>query len=94
MTARRPRATRREAEAGRLAKRFGHDKRDKAASPRVTALNGTARPVSYDAATQHFTVEVQPDSASPIDNSAGDPVRRVTVTLEMPGEARELHAHR
>lgn len=53
-------------------------------APHLSARAGKASAVQYDAATQHFTVEIQPDPASPLDTSTGDPVRRMTVVLELP----------
>ncbi|MDE3066057.1 MAG: hypothetical protein KGJ60_00755 [Verrucomicrobiota bacterium] len=49
-----------------------------ARAPKVTAQNGGAGAVNYDAATRYFTVELKPDPASAPTDSGGDPVRRVT----------------
>jgi len=53
-----------------------------ATAPKAAVRSGWVGPVQYDASTQHFTVEIKPDAASPIDLSTGDPVREMTVTLE------------
>lgn len=55
-----------------------------ARAPHASTRFGRAIPLDYDATTQHFSVEVRPDASSPVDNSSGDPVRRVTVILELP----------
>ena len=53
-----------------------------ASAPKVTALSGKAGPVQYDAATQHFTVELKPDATLPTDEMMGDPVHTMTVVFE------------
>lgn len=55
-----------------------------AVEPRVTVISGTAGLVHYDPATHYFTADVQPDMSAPADKSAPDPVRRLTVLMEMP----------
>jgi len=51
-------------------------------APKLTIISGVDDPVVYDPATHYFTVEVKPDPAAPVDQSSGDPVRRVMVMLE------------
>jgi hypothetical protein len=53
-------------------------------APKLTIISGLDDPVQYDPATHYFTVEVKPDPTTPVDRSAADPVRRVTVLLETP----------
>jgi hypothetical protein len=53
-------------------------------APEVSAASGQAGAVQYDAATKHFSVEVKPDTGTPVDNSGGDPVRHAMVTLKTP----------
>jgi hypothetical protein len=53
------------------------------AAPRVTVRSGQAGAVVYDAATRHFTVEVSPDTTAPAVRSSADPVREISVTLDM-----------
>jgi len=57
-----------------------------ATAPKVTVNSGSDDAVQYDPATHHFTVEVQPDAAAPVDYSAADPVRHLTVVLETQAE--------
>ena len=54
-----------------------------AAAPKTRVRTGSAGPVRYDPATQHFTVEIKPDPAAPVMDSMGDPTRHATVVLEM-----------
>ncbi len=49
--------------------------------PAVTVRQGSADPVSYDAATGHFTVVVHPGDAAAAPDPGADPVRRVYVTF-------------
>ena len=51
-------------------------------APKVTALSGKAGAVQYDAATQHFTVELKPDVTLPTGEFIGDPVHKMTAVLE------------
>ena len=51
-------------------------------APKATVLAGENDNVQYDPVTRHFTVEVKPDTTAPVDKSAGDPVRKMTVILE------------
>jgi hypothetical protein len=53
-----------------------------ATAPKATITAGVDDPLQYDSATGHFSIEVKADSASPVDKSSGDPVRRVAVVLE------------
>jgi hypothetical protein len=53
-----------------------------ATAPRVTVISGSDDAIQYDPATHYFTVEVQSDAAAPVDNSAADPLRHLTVVLE------------
>jgi hypothetical protein len=55
-----------------------------AAEPKVTVISGSDGALQYDSASHCFTVEVKSDPAAPVDKSTGDPVRQVTVLLEMP----------
>lgn len=48
-------------------------------APSVVVQNGRAAPVSYDAATHRFTVQVSPAADGPLTKSDGDPVRRLQV---------------
>ncbi|MDR3460455.1 MAG: hypothetical protein P4N60_23750 [Verrucomicrobiae bacterium] len=50
--------------------------------PKLTILAGLDDPMQYNPVTHYFTVEVKPDASTPVDKSAADPVRRVTVLLE------------
>jgi len=51
-------------------------------APKVTVISGMDDDVKYDPATHYFTVEVKADLAAPVEKSAGDPVREMTVILE------------
>jgi len=51
-------------------------------APKVTALSGKAGAVQYDAATQHFTVELKPDVTLPSGEFFGEPVHTMTAVLE------------
>jgi len=51
-------------------------------APKVTVISGMDDDVKYDPATHYFTVEVKADMAAPVEKSAGDPVREMTVVLE------------
>ncbi len=51
-------------------------------APKVTVQSGNAGAVQYDAATQHFTVELKPDMTLPTEEFMGEPVRKMTVALE------------
>jgi hypothetical protein len=51
-------------------------------APKVVVQSGKAGAVQYDTATRHFSVELKPDMTSPVDESAGDPVRQMTVVFE------------
>ena len=53
-----------------------------ASAPKATVLAGEGGDVRYDPATGYFTVLVKADMTVPADKSAGDPVRKLTVTLE------------
>ncbi len=53
-----------------------------AKAPKATVVVGVDDDLQFDAATGHFTIEVKADSATPIDNSTGDPVRQLTVVFE------------
>lgn len=55
-----------------------------ATAPKATVLAGVDDAPQYDPATGHFTIEVKADSATPTDNSSGDPVRQLTVVFETP----------
>ena len=55
-----------------------------ARAPKVTVVAGEDDEVQYNPATHYFTVEIKSDAATPVDKSAGDPVRQLTVRLEMP----------
>jgi hypothetical protein len=53
--------------------------------PMVTVLGGTAGPISYDASTGHFSVEVRPGQSA-TSSAEADPVRQLEVTFK--GEAQ------
>ena len=53
-----------------------------AEAPEVTTQSGKIGALHYDPRTQHFEVEVYPDSAAALDMIAGDPVRHMTVILK------------
>jgi hypothetical protein len=55
-----------------------------AIEPRITVISGAAGILCYDPASRYFSVDVQPDMSAPLDTSAPDPVRRLTVLLETP----------
>ena len=55
-----------------------------AVEPRATVIPGAARLFHYDPTTRYFTVDIQPDMSAPVDKSAPDPVRQLTVLLETP----------
>ncbi len=55
------------------------------AEPRVAAKSGRAGAVKYDPATRHFTCEIKPDPAAPVDTSTGDPIRRAKIVIEGKG---------
>jgi hypothetical protein len=50
--------------------------------PRVTTPSGQVGAVAYDSTTHHFAVEVKPDPAALVENSTGDPVRRMPLLFE------------
>lgn len=50
-------------------------------APRASVENGTAGVVNYDAARQHFAVEVRIDPQSPTEATSGDPTRQLTVVF-------------
>jgi hypothetical protein len=52
------------------------------AAPRVTVLAGEDDPVQYDSTTHYFQVEVRADTRTKPDDSAADPIWRLTVALE------------
>jgi hypothetical protein len=54
-----------------------------ASAPKATVLAGEDDDVQYDSATHHFLVVVKPDATSPVEKSSGDPVRKMTVILEI-----------
>jgi len=53
-----------------------------ASAPKVTMVAGQDDDVQYNPVTHYFTVEIKSDAAAPVDKSAGDPVRHLTVVLE------------
>jgi len=57
-----------------------------AAAPQVTVESGSAGPVQFDATRHHFTVELTVNGSAPLDRSAPDPVRHLTVTFTTPGK--------
>jgi hypothetical protein len=54
-----------------------------ASAPKATVLAGEDDDVQYDPVTHHFMVTVKVDAKGPVDKSSGDPVRKMTVILEM-----------
>lgn len=58
-------------------------------APRVAARSGTARLLSYDAASGYFEVEASPDPEVVAEIVDGDPVRRVELTVET--DSRNTH---
>lgn len=50
--------------------------------PRATVLAGLDDAVQYNPATHYFSVRINADTNAPIEKSAVDPVRRLTVVLE------------
>jgi hypothetical protein len=57
-----------------------------AAAPKATVSRGEGSQLQYDAATGHFAIEVKANPAAPLDKSAGDPVRQITVTFQTPAK--------
>jgi hypothetical protein len=53
-------------------------------APKVTVQGGSNDRVHYNSATHYFTVKINANNSSPVDTSAGDPVRRMTVVVEAP----------
>jgi hypothetical protein len=53
-------------------------------APKVSVEPGRAGAVQFDAATKHFSVEVECDPRAPVEDSAGDPVRQAKVILKTP----------
>jgi hypothetical protein len=51
-------------------------------APKVSVESGHAGAVQFDAATRHFSVEVECDPQAPLDHSSGDPVRHAKVILK------------
>jgi hypothetical protein len=54
-----------------------------AAAPKVTVVAGLDDEPDYNPATHYFTVEITPDATQALDRSGVDPVRQVTVILEV-----------
>jgi hypothetical protein len=54
------------------------------AAPVVAVKSGEAGPVTFDATTGHFAVEISADVQIPADTLQTDPVRHVTVILKSP----------
>ncbi len=52
------------------------------AAPKVQVASGKAEAVEYNPETRYFTVRVTADPSSPLDKTAMDPVRQLTVTFE------------
>jgi hypothetical protein len=52
-----------------------------AAAPTVTTQSGRAGALRYEPATRHFTLEVKPDPAAPLDRSSTEPVRHAVLAL-------------
>jgi hypothetical protein len=50
--------------------------------PSATVVAGQDDAVQYNPATHYFTVRINADSNAPVDNSAADPVRQLTVVLQ------------
>ncbi len=55
-------------------------------APQVTVQSGSAGPVRFDAARNYFSVELVVGETVPLDRSAPDPVRHLTVIFETPGK--------
>jgi hypothetical protein len=53
-----------------------------AVKPKVTIISGSDDAIQYDPASHYFTVEVKPDGDTPVEKSAGDPIRQFTVVLD------------
>jgi hypothetical protein len=52
-------------------------------APQATATGGEIGTVQFDSATGHFTVMIKVNGAASADSGSGDPVRKMTVILEM-----------
>lgn len=52
------------------------------AAPEAAVSGGQSEAVQYNPDTHYFTVRVNADMNAPLDTSAGDPVRTLTVTLQ------------
>jgi hypothetical protein len=51
--------------------------------PKATVLAGLDDAVQFNPATHYFKVVIKPEAGTPVDRSSGDPVRHVTVLLEV-----------
>ncbi|HLX69585.1 MAG TPA: hypothetical protein VKV04_08155, partial [Verrucomicrobiae bacterium] len=54
--------------------------------PKASVSAGEGGAIKYDATTGHFSIEVKVGPTTPLNNSTGDPVRRVIVTFETPAK--------
>jgi hypothetical protein len=52
--------------------------------PQVTVQSGFAGPVRFDATRNYFSVDLTVDATAPLDRSASDPVRHLTITFQTP----------
>lgn len=53
-----------------------------AVKPQVAVISGLDDAIQYDSAGHYFTIEVKPDGDTPVEESAGDPVRQLTVVFK------------